>query len=266
MDVRDKNQSVKIFVLITFILMILVNALANILPINGQLTAQVSNYYPNLFTPIPLTFSIWGVIYIALTFFVLYYFGFFNDDKTQINIPTFNRIGLIFAISSIINSLWIFAWHYHQILLSVILMILLLICLGLLNSILFKEKLTNKEKRFFKIPSSLYYGWITIALIANITACLVSLGLNGFGLSEEFWVSAIIIVGMMISIVTIITYNDINYGLVIIWSYIGILMRHLSGAYFNMQYPSIIIVTIVCVSFIVIIEIYISFVNHKKTI
>ena len=266
MNERQRNHLVKLFVLTTFIIMISVNALANILPINGQLTAQVSDAYPSLFTPIPITFSIWGVIYILLAAFVLYFVGFFNDKDVQINYELFNKIGLIFGISSIINSLWIFAWHYNQILLSVILMIFLFLCLGSLNSILFKANITNKEKRFLKLPVSVYFGWITIATIANITAYLVSLNWNGFGISAEFWVSAIIIVGMLIAIITIITYNDVNYGLVIIWAYIGILLRHLSHSYLNMQYPSIVMITIVCVSFIAITEVYILFANHKKTI
>ncbi|MBX2961501.1 MAG: hypothetical protein KF687_03260 [Cyclobacteriaceae bacterium] len=39
-----------------------VNALANILPINGLNTGQVSALYPSLFTPAGITFSIWSVI------------------------------------------------------------------------------------------------------------------------------------------------------------------------------------------------------------
>ena len=266
MNEHRRNHVVKLFVLITFIIMISVNALANILPINGQLTAQVSDTYPNLITPIPLTFSIWGVIYILLMAFVLYLIGFFNDKNVQIDDELRNKVGLIFGVSSVINALWIFAWHYNQIFISVILMISLLSCLGFLNSILFNAHLSNKEGYFLKMPISVYFGWITIATIANITAYLVSLNWSGFGLSAEFWAVAAIIASMLIGIITIIIYNDISYGLVLIWAYIGIIFRHSSRAYLNMQYPSIVMITIVCIVFVAITEIYIFFANHKKTI
>jgi hypothetical protein len=44
----------------SIILMIAVNALANILPINNITTGAVSDSYPVLFTPAGYVFSIWG--------------------------------------------------------------------------------------------------------------------------------------------------------------------------------------------------------------
>ena len=49
---------------------LIVNFLANALPLNGKNTGELSNQYPNLFTPAGLTFSIWGVIYLWLIVFV----------------------------------------------------------------------------------------------------------------------------------------------------------------------------------------------------
>lgn len=48
----------KIVTAISFLIMITVNALANILPINGTTTGDVSDAYPNLFAPAGITFSI----------------------------------------------------------------------------------------------------------------------------------------------------------------------------------------------------------------
>jgi hypothetical protein len=46
-----KENFLKIFVAFTYLAMIVVNALSNILPINGNNTGQVSNLYSNLFAP-----------------------------------------------------------------------------------------------------------------------------------------------------------------------------------------------------------------------
>ncbi|PLX06432.1 MAG: hypothetical protein C0596_18375 [Marinilabiliales bacterium] len=56
----------KILNVVLFIAMVYVNFLANSLPINGQSTGEISNAYSNLFAPAGITFSIWGIIYLAL--------------------------------------------------------------------------------------------------------------------------------------------------------------------------------------------------------
>ena len=48
------------------------NILVNTLPLNGVTTAQVSDSYPNLFTPPGYVFAIWGVIYALAIIFALY--------------------------------------------------------------------------------------------------------------------------------------------------------------------------------------------------
>ncbi len=75
---------VKISVVVTFLIMISANVLANILPINGVSTGQVSDAYQNLFTPTGLKFSIWGAIYLLLAGYVLYALGFFQADKNNV--------------------------------------------------------------------------------------------------------------------------------------------------------------------------------------
>jgi hypothetical protein len=57
------TKGISILNFITFALVLTVNALANILPINGLTTGEVSDSYINLFTPAGFTFSIWGLIY-----------------------------------------------------------------------------------------------------------------------------------------------------------------------------------------------------------
>jgi len=57
---------------ISFAVMMLVNILANLIPLGVGDTAYISQKYPSLFTPAEFTFSIWAVIYILMIGFVLY--------------------------------------------------------------------------------------------------------------------------------------------------------------------------------------------------
>jgi hypothetical protein len=258
------KSSVKIIVVVTFLIMIVVNALANILPINGQTTGEVSNSYPNLFAPAGITFAIWGVIYLLLAAFTLYLLGFFQDFSDTVKANLLNKVGIVFSISSVANAAWIFSWHYHKIPLSMVLMLVILDCLIFINYLIKNEKLTEKEKLFINLPFSVYFGWITVAIIANATTLLVSIGWDGFGISEPTWAVIIIIVGMLIGSLTIIKNKDIAYGLVMLWAYAGIYIKHVSESGFAGQYPAVIYTVIACMICFVIAEVYVWVKLRKK--
>lgn len=248
---------IQIGVLLTYILMIIVNALANILPINGIGSGEVSDSYPNLFAPAGSTFAIWGVIYLLLGLYTLFQLGLMGKYN-----KAFNKIGIFMIATSLINSLWIFAWHYDFILVSLLLIVGLLSCLIFIHKEMQKHILTKKEVLFIKVPFNIYFGWITIATIANATTFLVSVHWSGWGIQEETWTVIMLIIGLLIAIRTILKYQMLSYGFVIIWAYYGIFLKHTSV--FNSQYPTVINTTLAGIALILITLIYLFYTQHKK--
>lgn len=264
-ETKQLDKPLKITVAVTYLIMIAVNAMANILPINGIDTGAVSDAYPNLFAPAGLTFSIWGVIYLLLLGYTLYQFGLFQGDKSKVKTELLRKIGIVFSASSVVNAAWIFSWHYRMIGLSVILMLVLLLSLIYINETIKKEKFDQMEKVSIRLPFSVYFGWITVATIANITTLLVDIGWNGFGISESVWTILIILIGLAIGAVTMIRNHDIAYGLVIIWAYAGILIKHMSEAGFNGQYTGIITTVIACIVLMGVAIGYVLFAKKQNT-
>ena len=255
---------IKILVTITFLCMVAVNAAADIIPINGVTTGEVSEKYKNLFTPAGFTFAIWGLIYFMLLLYTLYSLGFFHRGK-NIDGSLLNEIGLYFSISSVANIGWILAWHYFNIPLSMLLMVIILVCLIIINSEINKFPLTKREQFFLSLPFSIYFGWITVATIANASALLVSLNWNGFGLLPEVWTVIILFVGAAIGLVTEIINKDIAYGLTLIWGYTGILVNHVWGRGYDREYPQIIISAAICIAFFTIITVFIIFIRNSRS-
>ncbi|MDQ1281746.1 MAG: hypothetical protein QG630_97 [Patescibacteria group bacterium] len=241
-----KNICVKIFVVLSFIAMVMVNFLANRLPINGRSTGVISDSYPNLFAPAGVTFSIWGLIYLLLALYTLYQFILSRKNKSKENF--LRNINTLFIYTSLANISWIFAWHYDFIGLSVLIMATLLILLIKITRIIYKEQLTSGEKFLISTPFSIYFGWITVAAIANTTVFLVSINWNGFGITDFIWTSIILLAGALIGILMIKKDKNIAYALVLIWAYFGILFKHVSVNGFNQEYQSIIITLIVCLA------------------
>jgi len=171
--------SLSILNLLGFLGTILVNALANILPINRITTGQVFDLYPNVFVPAGLTFAICGLIHVLLGIFVTYPLVPSVRRDTQ-KVDFVRRIGPLFFVSGIANIGWTFAWHYQILPLSLVLMLVLLGCLAAIHLRLNigKSSTTKAERYSPRLPFSMYLGWTTIATIANVTPLLVDMNWN----------------------------------------------------------------------------------------
>lgn len=230
---------IKVLVVVTYLAMIAANVAANALPLNGRSTGDISLAYPSLFTPAGITFSIWGLIYLLLGAHVLYQLGLFRDrPDTPADTALLNRVGVLFALSSLTNTAWIFAWHYDLIPLSAVLLITILVLLALIVTTVRRAELTGRQRWFVGVPFSVYFGWSTVAVVANITVLLVYWGWDGFGIADSTWAVAIILVAMGIGTAVMLRNRDVAYGLVLIWAYVGILIRQTSDL--GGQYPMII--------------------------
>jgi FtsH-binding integral membrane protein len=157
-----------------------------------------------------------------------------------------------------------FSWHYQAFPLSLILMVIILICLYSILRILREQNLRGKRYFFIQLPFSIYFGWITVATIANTTTLLVSLGWNGFGLGEPIWTIVILLVGMAIGIATSVVNKDLPYDLVLIWAYLGILLKHTSTGGFAKSYQSIIVTVYICLALFVACALYLFVTRNKQ--
>ncbi|MBZ9633687.1 hypothetical protein [Clostridium sp. FP1] len=115
-----------------------------------------------------------------------------------------------------------------------------------------------KEKLFVKLPFSVYFGWITLATIANASTLLINLGWNGWSISEQIWTIVILFVGLIIGMTTTLKNKDIPYGIVIFWAYLGILIKHVSSSGFAGMYPGIITTLIISLVVIFICILYVA--------
>jgi hypothetical protein len=260
----NKNKSVAwpMLNLFAYILMVGTNILANVIPFNGLNTGAVSDLYPNLFAPAGFTFIIWGVIYFALGCFV--FFGFRGFDHGSLRL-IYRRISFAFVLSSLANAVWIFCLHYRLIPLSVLLMIVILVCLAFITLQLKDLRLSRDENNYVRIPFGIYFGWITVATIANITTMLVSLGFHGGGMAEELWTILVLLAGLAIGGVTTLRNHDFAYGAVLIWATFGILVKHTMTSGYHGAYQGVILTLVLSMGLLVVLEGFVLYLNYRKS-
>lgn len=203
--------------LISLIGVIVVNALANILPLNNQTTGEISNRLPVLFTPAGYVFSIWIVIYVLL---VVWLIGMWK--KTKQRDASYRKQSNLFVISCMLNIAWIYLWHYEQFLLSVVIMIGLLFTLF----ILYLSYALTDQRLLGRLPISIYLGWICVATIANISYVLTVYQWDGWGLSDPLWAVIMMTIGTAVALHIRFHYFDVWVVYVFIWAFIGIIIRN----------------------------------------
>ncbi len=226
---RTKKRMLQAGNILVAIITIGVNALAVLLPLNGKTTQELSDALPNLFVPAGITFSIWSIIYILwIVFAVFQARDFFK--KEEIEMPFLHKITFLFVLSGVANSAWIFLWHYQYVGLSLLMMIILLFSLLAIYIRLDigKSTVTMTEKLCVHIPFSVYLGWITVATIANVTALLVSLNWDRWGIDPLIWTIIVIAVGTLLTYLILVLRKDIAFSLVVLWAFFGIWLKRMT--------------------------------------
>jgi len=253
-------QRLQVGNIIAAILTIIVNGLANILPIGGKYTGELSDNIPNLFVPAGITFSIWSIIYAFLIIFMIYQILSLST-KRQYNTNYLEKIGIWFILASLANIAWIFLWHYELVTISLLAMLVLFISLLMIYLRLDIGLSTVSLKEKFAVHStiSIYIGWITVATIANVTAVLVKLNVGDLFLGQSTWTVLVIAVATLISVLVFIKRKDIAFNLVIIWALIGIVIKRLSpDPVYGVQ--TLIAITAAAAIFVIILAILAKFV------
>jgi hypothetical protein len=210
--------NIKLLLLLSFALTLYVNYLSNALPINGFTAGQLSDIYPNLFVPAGLTFAIWGVIYLACIFSVL----FLLIDKSR-DIGTASRY---FILVNGLNASWLFAWHYQQLIISLLIMLTLLYTLTKWYIYIRTNYGSSVLKMSLEITSSLYLSWISVATIANFTTVLVHYELYPKGqVLESIAASLVLVIALVICYFVVKSYSDFVHPLVLAWASYGIYIK-----------------------------------------
>lgn len=210
-----------------FLSMIAINALAQILPLGGLTTAEISNLYPTLITPAGITFSIWIVIYMLAACFVI------KEIVSKKNNVT-SEIGLNFAVTCVLNILWIIFWHYQLMLFATIAIVMLFIFLARIS------KAIGKESLLARALFSIYFAWITVAMAAQ-AFIYMSLRIPALHLKH---ISVTITVIMLLALtifgaVKVILSKDPFFGITICWSLAGVFINHVGKGY-NGMYKEIV--------------------------
>ena len=217
-----KNMVRQVTVVLVTLATLVINILANALPINGLNTGQISDTFKVYFVPAGYVFSIWGIIYIGLIAYTVY-----QALPAQRENPRLQATGWWVVLGGLANCAWIFLWQYEHFVWTVAAMLILLASLlvDYLRLGIGRTKVSTGETWAVRIPFSIYLGWITVATVADISDVFWFEKWNQFGISAAAWM--VVILGAVLIIAGLMNFlrRDVAYALVILWALAGIAAR-----------------------------------------
>ena len=205
-----------------FVLMLTVNAAANALPINGQMTYEISDRFAVFVIPAGYVFSIWGLIWVFQGAFTVWQ-ALPRNRESEVA----RSLGWLPAISAVLNSVWIVLFQYEVFILTVPVIVAFLVTLIAIHLRLWalRDAMNGSGYWTVRAPWSVYLGWVTVATIANVTQTLSALGFTGFGIEPALIAAVVLLVGLAIAATFVTRFRDVAYGWVIVWAYAGIVVK-----------------------------------------
>ncbi|MFP4643669.1 MAG: TspO/MBR family protein [Spirochaetales bacterium] len=204
---------------ITLAVVLLLNYLANALPLGGTTTGELAREFDVLFLPAGYVFSIWGLIYLLAIAFSVY-----QALPRHRYEPVLDRIGTAFCVSNAANGLWLVFFHYRLTAWSLVAMVVLLAALIYVFALVSPGQTFGPGARLWlvHVPFGIYLGWVSVATVANVTQVLELTGLSGVLFGDIGWTIVALTVVVLLSWFMSVRFINLPHAAVLVWALIGI--------------------------------------------
>lgn len=192
---------------------IFLNYYSNTHPLNGQTMGAVSAKYPTLLTPAGYAFSIWGLVFLGLSFYAVW-----QLLPAQRALPLPDALAKPLALANVATGAWVVLFAYELILPSAGVMLVILITLVSAYGRARRRVLAHAAPAWTSVPLALFLGWISVALVINLTIGLQQLGWR------PAQGTAIVLALVMLAVVVVLAlamsraFQEAVFPLVVAWA------------------------------------------------
>jgi translocator protein len=194
-------------------------AFAVLAPLIGAVDTAgvVFDRYRSAMMPAGFTFAIWIVIDAALIAYAVAI-----RKHARLSIAGHDHLARLVIAASVLGPLWMIAFRFDQIGVSVVLMIAMLVVA--IAMFVGAHDLCRRERAcgVWTVPFALYLGWIGVSLLINLDVWLVSFGWRGAGLGETALAIAMIGLATVVGIATALRFADPVVAMTVAWAMAGI--------------------------------------------
>jgi len=179
-----------------------------------------------LIVPEGWAFAIWGPIYLGLVAFPIY-----QLIKKRDNHPAWIPLRKWYAANVVANGVWLAFASFDWLWLTVLVIAFMLVSLFRINQLLREIEGSNATFSYWaeRLVFSVYFAWVTLATVLNVSSALHFYGWRGGPLSEVAWTIVMSVVASVIAGYTSWRYRNAPYALVVVWAFTALAVRHWAG-------------------------------------
>lgn len=209
--------------MLVMLLLYALNATGNLGPNPIGTTSTATN---PLIVPATYAFAIWAPIYLGLIIFPIYQLVVKRDNH-----PAWIPLRQWYAANVVANGLWLACASYDWQWLSVAVIVFMLVSLFRINQLLRTIEASGAALNYWleRLVFSVYFAWITLATVLNVSSALLFNGWDGFGISQVTWTIIMVIVASLIAGYTSRYYRDPAYAAVVVWTFVALAVKHGAG-------------------------------------
>jgi MFS family permease len=169
------------------------------------------------FLPAGFAFAIWGAIYSGFLAFAVH-----QVLPSQRDNPRYAALRPWMMVTAGLNTLWLLAaissrsWLWATI---PIIVMMLAVAVRQHRALRVTRPPERGVETFLRVPFSLYLGWLTVAVGANISTVLPAYGVDRLILGAVAWALLLIVVGSAIGLAVRFGLNDRVYAGVFVWAF-----------------------------------------------
>lgn len=188
---------------------------------------EISDRYVSPFTPSDYAFAIWGLIFAGLL--IMTAFGVkrtFHGSTAPERCSFVAQLGWPFVTAQLCCGAWLLAWLSDWILVSLVIIVGLWLSLMSCIVRLSMERWNAPWSIIACVwwPMSLYSGWITVAVLGNLSAYLVSL--DWAFVHTPLWAILLSVILSSFSVSLVWLRNMREFSAVAVWALVAVAARH----------------------------------------
>lgn len=185
------------------------------LPLGEATIQEISARYPSLFTPAGYAFGIWGLIYFSTSAYAVH-----QLLPSQRSTYAHDLLVRPLLVLSLLAMAWVTAFRFELIALSVAVNAVMLAASIVMFTRANAAVARHELSKWVLLPASLWFGWLSVAVIANVSLWGVAMGWTDAIQLE--WTLAMIAVASLLGLGVGYRYRNGIYPLVIAWAALAI--------------------------------------------
>jgi len=185
-----------------------------------------------LLSPAPITFAIWGPIFILLGLFYFYQARDLVPGREEVEMPFLRQVSIFFLFSTVMATIWFVTWASGMIWGSVAAMVIYLLSIfaAYFRLGINLDIRDRRERLFVTSGWSMYAGWVMVATLVNMTTGIAYTGFEHLPFTELQWTLSAVILAVLIYLFFLLFRRDYIFAGIGVWAFLGVGVTHINPA------------------------------------